>query len=78
MPNDKTVFFIDKVKFTSDTKLLTPRQLLVEFAKEDASQTILVRVDGPDRTKLTDLDTPFEVKDGTHFTILHQGPTTVS
>lgn len=78
MGNEKTVFFIDKAKFTSETNVLTPRRILVDFAKENPSETVLVRVDGPARTKLEALDTPFEVKDGTHFTILHQGPTPVS
>jgi hypothetical protein len=78
MLNPKTVFFIDKVKFTSETDTLTPRQILVDYAKEDPNQTVLVRIDGPNRTKLTDVDTPIQVKDGTHFTILHLGPTPVS
>lgn len=78
MANNKTVFFIDKTKYTAETDQLTPREILTEFAKEDPTQTILVRVEGSSRTKLTDLDTPIEVKDGTHFTILHQGPTPVS
>jgi hypothetical protein len=78
MSSSKTVFFIDRAKFTTDSNRLTPRQILTDFAKEDPTQTILVRKDGPNPTKLTDLDTPIEVKDGTHFTILHEGPTPVS
>ena len=78
MANSNTVFFIDKVRFTSETDTLTPRQILADYAKEDPSQTVLVRIDGPSRTKLPDLDTPIQVKDGTHFTVLHLGPTPVS
>ena len=74
----RVVFFIDKAKFTADTPRLTPRTILVNYAQEDPQQATLVRVDGKDRVKLQDLDTPIEVKDGTHFTVLHQGPTTVS
>jgi hypothetical protein len=72
------VFFIDKVKFTSETDILTPRQILVDFAKEDANQTVLVLIEGSNRTKLTDVDTAIEVKNGSHFTVLHLGPTPVS
>jgi len=78
MTQHKTVFFIDKAKFESPTESLTPRQILVEYAKEDPTQNTLVLIDGPNRIKLTDLDHPIEVKNGTHFTILHHGPTPVS
>lgn len=78
MSNLKTTFFIDRVRFVSETNSLTPRQILVDFAKEDPAQTILVRVQGQEREKLQQLDTPIQVNDGTHFTILHQGPTPVS
>jgi hypothetical protein len=74
----RVVFFIDKAKFTADTNVLTPREILTEYAKEDPSQTTLVRVLGKDKEKLQDLDNPIEVKDGTHFTVLHHGPTPVS
>ncbi len=71
-------FFIDKEKFTSDTARLTPRRILTDFAKEDPAQTVLVRIEGKDRIKLEQLDVEIEVANGTHFTILHLGPTTVS
>lgn len=71
-------FFIDKAKFDSETDQLTPRRILVDFAKEDPSQTVLVRVEGKERIKLDQLDKVMEVENGTHFTILHLGPTTVS
>jgi hypothetical protein len=76
--SEKVVFFIDKEKFTSETSLLTPRTILTEYAKENPAETTLVRKDGSGTEKLTDLDTPIEVKDGTKFTVLHNGPTTVS
>ncbi len=76
--SEKVVFFIDKEKFTSPTSLLTPRTILAEYAKENPAETTLVRKDGAETKKLTDLDTPIEVKDGTKFTVLHNGPTTVS
>ena len=78
MSNPQTTFFIDKARFTAATDRLTPRQILVEFAKEDPAQTTLVLVHGREREKLEQLDKRIEVKDGTHFTILHHGPTPVS
>jgi hypothetical protein len=74
----KVVFFIDKAKFEAATNFLTPREILTRYAKEDPNETTLVRVVGKDREKLEELDKPTEVKDGTHFTILHHGPTPVS
>lgn len=72
------VFFIDKAKFEADTDMLTPREILTDYAKEDPTQTTLVRVVGKEKQKLENLDTPIEVKDGTHFSVLHNGPTPVS
>lgn len=77
MPN-QIHFFIDKAKFTSDSDRLTPRKILVDFAKEDPNQTVLVQIEGKERIKLEQLDQEFEVQNGSHFTILHLGPTTVS
>jgi hypothetical protein len=70
-------FFIDKTKFTSDRQFLTPREILADYAKEDATQTTLVLVKGKDKEKQEQLDTPIDVK-GAHFTVLHNGPTPVS
>jgi hypothetical protein len=78
MKTEKRVFFIDKSKFTAEVTQLTPRQILTDYAKEDPTLSVLVLIAGKDRIKLEALDTPFELKDGSHFTILHQGPTTVS
>lgn len=74
----ETKFFIDKEPFDASSDDLTPRQILTDYAKEDPTQTVLVLVHGKDRTKLTDLDTPIELKNGMRFTLLHQGPTPVS
>jgi hypothetical protein len=75
---DHVVFFIDQEKFTVASETITPRRIITEFAKEDAALTTLVLIHGNERTKLEALDTPFELKNGSHFTILHHGPTTVS
>lgn len=77
-PHDSDVnFFIDQEKFTA-TSPITPRRIITEFAKEDPSVTTLVLIHGNERTKLENIDTPLELKNGAHFTTLHRGPTTVS
>lgn len=75
---DEVVFFIDQQKFTLEAgRRYTPRQLL-ELAGEDPAETTLVVRHGNDLTKLTNLDEPIEIKNGTHFVIFHNGPTPVS
>lgn len=74
----QVVFFIDKAKYTTESHSLTPREILTVFAKEDPNETVLVRILGKKSEKLLDLDTEIEIKNGMHFTVLHQGPTTVS
>jgi hypothetical protein len=76
--SDRVVFFVDKQKFTADREKLTPRFILTQLVKEDPAVTVLVLVEGTKTTKLTDLDTPIEMKNGMHFTLFHTGPTTVS
>ena len=55
----------------------TPRQLLM-LAEEDPNETTLVRKHGHETEKLTDLDTPIELKNGEHFVVYHNTPTPVS
>jgi hypothetical protein len=74
----KIVFFIDKQKFETDQERLTVRALLVDFAKEDPSETTLVLKKGNELKKLTDLDEVIEMKNGMHFLIYHNTPTPVS
>jgi hypothetical protein len=72
------VFFIGKKRYESPTADLTPRTILVEYAKEDPALTTLVDKSGDDPVELTDLDKPIHVKNGTHFAVFHNTPTTVS
>lgn len=74
----KVVFFIDQERFEAPSNELTPRTILTDYAKEDPTQNILVLIRGKDKDRLESLDTPITVKNGTHFTIFHQGPTPVS
>jgi hypothetical protein len=71
-------FFIDKQNFETSEKTLSVRTLLVDFAKEDPTQTVLVLKHGQELTRFTNLDEQVELKNGTHFVVFHEGPTTVS
>jgi hypothetical protein len=71
------VVFIDKQKFELEDRPYTPRELLT-LAGESPDETTLVMKHGHEITKLTDLDTPIELKNGTHFVVFHNAPTPVS
>ena len=77
-PHDQIVFFVDQEKFVSPSPALTPRQILVEYAKEDPAATTLVEKHGSETTKYTDLDQPIPLKNGMKFIVFHNGPTPVS
>jgi hypothetical protein len=74
----KTVFFIDQQKFEAAEPYLTVRNLLVDYAKEDPTQTVLRLKDGKDLKRLENLDEVIELKPGMHFIVFHEGPTPVS
>jgi hypothetical protein len=75
--HEDTVFFVDKQRFKVEDREYTVREVL-EMAGEDPSQATLVRRDGDDLIKLTELDARLEIKPGTHFVVFHNGPTPVS
>jgi hypothetical protein len=75
---DAVVFFIDKEQFKSKNADLTVRTLLVDFAKEDPTQTILAMKHGNELKKYTNLDEVVHIENGMKFVVLHQTPTTVS
>lgn len=78
-PTDhEVVFTIDKQKFTSPTDQLTPRQLLVDYAKEDPKTTTLAEKHGNQLVEHKDLDVPITIKNGAKFVVFHQKPTPVS
>ena len=74
----KITFFIDKEKFETDQEKLSVKTLLVDFAKEDSSQTTLALKDGNEIKKYTNLDEMIEMKNGMHFIVFHNTPTPVS
>ncbi len=74
----KIVFFIDKPKYETDQEKLSVKTLLVDFAKEDPSQTTLALKDGSEIKKFTNLDEMVDMKDGMHFIVYHNTPTPVS
>ncbi len=74
----KIVFFIDQQKFETAERYLSVRSLLVNYAREDPTQTVLRLKDGKDLKRLENLDEVIELKSGIHFIVFHEGPTTVS
>jgi hypothetical protein len=78
MPPPKFVFFVDQEKFESDHETVSVRQVLVEFAKEDAASTTLVERVGHETIKHTDLDEIIHLKNGMKFVVFHNSPTPVS
>jgi hypothetical protein len=74
----EVVFFIDKQQFKSENADLTVRTLLVDFAKEDPTQTILAMKHGNELKKYVNLDEVVHIENGMQFVVLHQTPTTVS
>lgn len=74
----KVVFFIDAEKFETEKKELSVRTLLVDFAKEDPSNTTLAQRIGRELIKYTDLEQKIKMKDGMKFIVLHNDPTPVS
>lgn len=74
----EVVFFIDKQKFKTEEHNLTVRTLLVDFAKEDPTQTTLARREGNHLEKYTNLDQVIHIKNGMQFIVLHNSPTPVS
>jgi len=74
----KINFFIDKEKFETDQAQLSVRTLLVDFAKEDPTQTTLALKHGNDIEKFTNLDQLIAMENGMHFIVYHNTPTPVS
>jgi hypothetical protein len=74
----QVVFFIDKQQFKSDNPDLSVRTLLVDFAKEDPTQTTLATKHGNDLHKYTNLDEVIHIENGMKFVVLHNTPTPVS
>lgn len=72
----KYVFFIDKQKFDTTESHLTVRQILVDFAKVNPNENILVLAHG--MQELKDLEQVIELHEGIKFTIFNQKPTPVS
>ena len=64
-------------KFEVSKEKMIVRELL-ELADEDPSETTLVLKHGNDLTKYNDPDEEVKLKNGMHFVIFHNSPTTVS
>ncbi|MDZ4674720.1 MAG: hypothetical protein SGI84_09705 [Gemmatimonadota bacterium] len=74
---DQLVIFIDKQQFKLDRREYTARELLL-LAGEDPGETTLAEKHGNELIKHADLDKPIQLRNGMHFVVLHNGPTTVS
>lgn len=74
----KYVFFIDKTKYETESPSFTVRQILTEFAKVDPSTNTLAIKEHGNFRELKNLDEVIDLKEGQHFTIFNNEPTTVS
>jgi multiubiquitin len=73
----EVVIFIDQQQFKLEDREYTPRELLT-LAGDDPSETTLVLKHGTQLDKLIELDKPMTVKNGEHFVVFHNSPTSVS
>jgi hypothetical protein len=72
------VFFIDNEQFKTERETITVRELLLDFAKEDPTQTTLALKHGNDINKFENLDDVVQLKSGMKLVVFHNEPTTVS
>jgi len=72
------VFFVDKEQFKTTKTVLTVREILQDYAKEDPNETKLELRKGNDTHRYTDINEPIPLSNGMKFIVLHDGPTTVS
>ena len=73
----QVVFFIDQQKFAVEDRPYTVSELLT-LAGENPSETTLALRHGNDLHRYTNPNEVLEIKDGSHFVVLHNGPTPVS
>lgn len=74
---NEVVFFIDKQQFKADPRPYSVRELL-EMAGEDPAETTLARRKGNELERYSNPDELIQIENGTHFVVLHNGPTPVS
>ena len=74
----KYVFFIDKKKFESEELKFSVKQILVDYAKVDPDENVLVLVHGNQNQEYKNLDEIIQLHEGMKFTIFSQKPTPVS
>lgn len=75
----KFVFFIDKQKFETSESHLSVRQILVDFAKVNQNENVLVLVQANQpMQEYNDLEQMIEIHEGMKFTIFNKKPTPVS
>lgn len=77
MGEKRIVIFIEKVRFEVTVTSLTARELLRDYAKEEADETSLLYKHAGEQQTFSG-DTVVPLSSGMHFSVLHNGPTTVS
>lgn len=75
--NDEIVIHIDKEQYKVTRSEMTVRELLA-LAGEEPSETTLVLQHGNEQQKYSSLDEVVSLRNGMHFVIYHNTPTTVS
>jgi hypothetical protein len=71
------VIHIDQEQFKVTRSEMTVRELL-QLAGENPAETTLVLRHGNEQHKYTNLDESVPLKNGMHFVVFHNTPTTVS
>ena len=77
-PHKQFEFFIDKIRHETEEETLSARRILVEFAKVDPSQKMLVLKEGGTTHEYANPDDIITMKNGMRFTIYDIQPTPVS
>ncbi len=75
--NEETVVHIDKEPYKVTRSEMTVRELL-ELAGEEPSETSLVLRHGNEQQKYASLNEVVPLRNGMHFVVYHNTPTTVS
>ena len=76
--NNKTVFFIDKVKHETTQETLTVREILKDYAKVSPEEFTLALKEHGNFKEFENLDEQIPMKDGMHFSLFDKKPTTAS
>lgn len=71
-------FFVDKRKFETEKDELSVQEILVDFAEVSPKEYILALKEAGEVKEFHDLSELIEMKNGMHFSLFSNKPTTVS